>query len=248
MFAPTATSAARASEGGRSSGAPPASLHAAFAPNRLGAPAAITFILDIDPPTLSAPPPLAGIDFSYPPGLGFATSGLGLAACDPAHLETEGAPACPANSKIGSGRATVQVAFGPDLVAERVALALFTGPSPDGFLHILILATGREPIDARIVMTGVLRPGHLNITVPAVPGLPGGPDVSLAQIQATLGGALTYHETVHGKVISYRPKGIGLPASCPRGGWRVGATLAFTGGGQSHAGDAVRCPPHRRRA
>ncbi|HEX4188956.1 MAG TPA: hypothetical protein VHY83_13755 [Solirubrobacteraceae bacterium] len=227
---------------------PPTRLHAAFIPKRLGAASSISFTVNIDPPALGEPPPLSAIDFSYPSGLGFATSGLGLASCDPARLEGEGAAACPANSMMGAGHAVVQVVFGPDIVQEQVSLALFAGPSADGYLHLLILASGGEPVEARIVMAGVLLPGHLQITVPPVPGLPGAPAVALTQIQATLGGALTYHERVRGRLISYRPKGIGLPASCPRGGWRLGATLAFMGGGQSHAQDVIACPARRRPA
>jgi hypothetical protein len=225
---------------------PPLQLVATFLPKRLGAPTSIHFTVDIDPPALSEPPPLSAIDVSYPSGLGFATSGLGLAACDPARLQAAGAAACPANSKMGAGAAVVQVVFGTEVISEHVGLGLFAGPSPDGYLHLLILATGTEPVEARIVMAGILLPGHLRITVPPVPGLPGAPGVALTQIQATLGGALTYYEHAHGKLIAYRPRGIGLPPRCPRGGWRLAASLAFIGGGLSQARDVIGCPPRRR--
>jgi hypothetical protein len=239
--APTSSVAVRSSLLG-----PPTQLSAAFLPERLGAPTSIYFTVDIDPPALSVPPPLSAIDVSYPSGLGFATSGLGLASCDPARLQGGGAGACPENSKMGAGTAVVQVVFGTEVVPEPVSLGLFAGPSPDGYLHLLILASGKAPVEARIVMTGVLLPGHLHITVPPVPGLPGAPDVALTQIRATLGGALTYYERVRGKLIAYRPRGIGLPARCPRGGWRLAASLAFSDGGVSHARDVIACPAHRR--
>ncbi len=200
----------------------------------------------IDPPAEAQPPPLSLVDFSYPTGLGFATSGLGVASCSVSRLELEGAIACPADSRLGSGNAIAEVAFGPTVVQEYVYLGLFAGPSPDGYLHMLILATAKEPIQARIVMTGVLLPGHLRISVPTVPGLPGGPDVSIAQIHATIGGHLTYYEHIKGKLLAYHPPGIGLPDSCPRGGWRLETTLMFLEGTQSIAHTTVRCPRTRR--
>jgi hypothetical protein len=225
---------------------PPARLLAQFIPLRLGAPTSVRFALEIDPPTLSAPPPLTGVDVQFPDDLGLATSGLGVAECQPGALEALGVAACPADSKVGSGSASVDVSFGIAVVQEHVTLTLFAGPSPDGYLHLLIAAEGSEPVQARIVIDGVLLPGELQLSVPVVPGLPGAPDVSIKQISATLGGALTYYEPTHGRLIAYRPRGIGLPASCPPQGWRMSATLAFQGGSQSRASDVVRCP--RRRA
>ena len=192
------------------------------------------------------PPPLTQIDFSYPDNLGFATSGLGLAECDPVQLQNLGSQACPPNSKMGGGSATVEVPFGTDLVKERVSLSLFAGPSPDGFVHLLILASGKEPVEARILITAVLLPGRLQVTVPPIVGLPGAPNVSISQIRASLGGPLTYYEHRHGHTVAYRPKGIGLPGTCPHGGWRVGTRLAFGDGQHSQAQTVISCPRPRR--
>jgi hypothetical protein len=186
------------------------------------------------------------VELGFPRDLGLATSGLGLAECDPAALARLGEAACPANSRMGGGSATVGVSFGPALVREHVTLALFAAPSSDGFIHMAILATGREPINARIVMAGVLLPGRVQISVPPVPSVPGATDVSMLALEATLGGALTYYERVHGHMVAFRPRGIALPRSCPRGGWRMSAHVAFADGTVSHAQTAVRCPRSRR--
>ena len=106
---------------------------------------------------------------------------------------------------MGSGSAVVEVPFGSDLVSEHVALEVFAGPSSDGFVHLLILASGAEPVEARILITAVLLVGHLQITVPGIPGLPGAPNVSINRIRASLGGALTYYEHIHGHPVAYRP-------------------------------------------
>lgn len=225
------------------SGGPPTSLAASFTPKKLGAATSISFAVNIDPPEVATPPPpLTQIEFSYPNNLGFATSGLGLAECSPVQLQNLGSQACPPNSKMGGGSATVEVPFGTDLVKEHVSLSLFAGPSPDGYVHLLVLAAGKEPVEARILITAVLLPGHLQITVPPIPGLPGAPNVSVSQIQANLGGPLTYYERLHGRTIAYRPRGISLPSSCPRGGWRIGTNLAFANGLRSSAAAVVRCP------
>jgi len=244
--APSASAAPHARHPGHTDGSgPPTSLTAAFAPKHLGQATTVTFAIAIDPPAEGEPPPLSEVDFSYPADLGFATSGLGLASCDPAKLQAEGRHVCPPNSKMGSGEAAVAVAFGAGVIKEGVTLELFAGPSPDGYLHLLILAEGREPVQARIVITAVLLPGHLRITVPAVAGLPGASDVALTHIRASLGGGLTYYEHSRGRTIAYRPKGIGLPDRCPRGGWRLGASLRFADGSSSSARTSVSCPSRR---
>jgi hypothetical protein len=232
---------------GAGTAAPVTKVAASFTPKRLGAATTVTFALNIDPPAETMPPPLSQIDFSYPGNLGFATSGLGLAACDPRTLEVQGGRACPPDSRMGGGTATVGVGFGAASVAENVVLELFAAPSTDGYVHLAILAHGVEPVLARIVITGVLLAGHLQIEVPLIAGLPGGPDVVIEQLRASLGGALTYYEHVHGHLVGYRPKGIGLPDSCPRGGWPVGAQLAFQNGQRSQAATAITCPRRRSR-
>ncbi len=229
------------------SAGPSASLAGTFAPKRLGQPATVMFALNIDPPGQAAPPPLSQIDFSYPGNLGFATSGLGLAACDPVALGANGGQACPPNSRMGGGSATVAVTFGAEMIEEHVALELFAAPSADGYVHLAILAEGKAPVEARIIITAVLLAGHMQINLPAVKGLAGTPDVAIKEIRASLGGALTYYERVRGRVVAYRPRGIGLPNSCPRGGWQLGARLAFQNGQRSQARAVVACPRGRRR-
>ncbi len=172
------------------------------------------------------PAPVSQVQVAFPSDLGLATSGLGLAECDPAALQREGESACPADPRLGDGSATVGDAFGPSVVDEHVTLGLFAAPSDDGYIHMAIAASGLEPIDARIVMAGVLLPGRLQVTVPAVASLPGEPDVAVLSLQARLGGALSYYEHAHGKTVAYRPRGIGCPhtlragAGACRLGWR----------------------------
>jgi hypothetical protein len=226
-------------------GGPPAALAASFNPKRLGAATTVTLAITIDPPAQIVPAAVSTVELAFPSDLGLATSGLGLATCDPALVQELGAEVCPADSKMGSGEAIAAVAFGPDVVHEHVTLGLFASPSSDGYIHLAIVAEGREPISARIVMSAVLLPGRLQISVPAVPSLPGAPDVALVALSATLGGKLTYYERAHGRTIAYHPRGIALPDRCPHGGWRLSARLAFLDGTASRAGTVVACPRPR---
>jgi hypothetical protein len=224
---------------------PAAKVGAAFTPDRLGAASSISIAMAIDAPAEAQPPPLSTIAVSFPTDLGLATSGLGLASCSPITLEDIGPKGCPPNSKMGSGSAAVEVAFGPTIVPENVTLDLYAAPSNDGYIHLGILATGHAPVGASVVLNAVLLPGSLQITVPAIVSLPGAPLVSLLAMRANLGGALTYYQREHPLSVAYRPQGIGLPDRCPLGGWKLGATFTFVEGQSSSAQTAVPCPGGR---
>jgi hypothetical protein len=224
---------------------PIARMSAAFTPERLGAPTTVSFAFQVQDVTAD-PAPLAGVSLSYPRGLGLATSGLGLAACSPGELEAFGPLVCPPNSRMGEGSALVELRIGPTLVHETVALTLLAGPSTDGRLHFLVYATGEFPVSATLVLTAVLLPEHLSIVVPPIPSLPEAPYVALAEMHLTLGGHLTYYETLHGRSVAYHPAGVGLPSSCPHGGFPFGAHFDFLDGEHASARTAVACPRRRR--
>lgn len=182
------------------------------------------------------------MQLAYPSNLGLATSGLALAACEPSALELLGVDACPADSRMGSGAALVEIPIDSDVVMEKAQLALFAGPSPDGHLHVLVYVAGTSPVQAYVILRGELVAQRLNIAVPSIPTLPGASDVILTRMQLTLGGRLTYYERVHGTTLAYNPPGIGLPDRCPAGGFPFAATFAFADGSQASASTAVPCP------
>jgi hypothetical protein len=238
----SATALAQTSTG--TAGGPAVAVSAMFSPERLGAATAVSFDVKISPPAATGPIPLAAVQVSYPLSLGLATSGLGLETCEPAALQIEGPSVCPADSKMGEGSAVVEVPFGSDIVAEHVVLGIFAAPSSDGYIHLAILAHGLHPVVAQVVLSGVMLPGLLEISIPPITGVPG-VYASVVDVQATVGGALTYYEHARGRTVAYRPKGIGLPDSCPRGGFKLGANLAFSDGERSRAGTTVPCPEPR---
>jgi hypothetical protein len=143
---------------------------------------------------------------------------------------------------MGSGTARIELQLGETLVKEKVSLTLLAGPSNDGYLHLLLYVSGAYPVEAIVVARAVLLPGRLSISVPPIPSLPEAPYVSLAQLRITLGGRLTYYETVKGQRVPYHPAGVGLPQTCPRGGFAFAATFAYLDGSHSRAATAVPCP------
>ena len=222
-----------------------ATLSVKLTPERLGAPTTLSFGFAIVPGS-GAASALTGVELQYPADLGIGTSGLGLASCSPALLESRGPAACPANSRIGYGSALVEIPIGSETVRETAGVALVAGPSPDGSLQLLLCVTGETPVAARLVLSTQLRPGRLQITVPPVQSLPEAPYISLVRLHATLGGRLTYYEHVHGRTIAYRPRGIGLPRACPRRGFHFAAALSFLDGSRSVASATVPCPRRHR--
>jgi hypothetical protein len=220
-------------------------LSAKFTPEKLGAPTAISLGVDIAGVGETLPSALTGIDFHYPSGFALATSTLGLTACDEAKLEAEGPRACPANSRMGGGSATVEFPLGPEIRAEPAQIAIFAGPPSEGHVHMLIFAMGEAPVYGQIVMSAVLLSGELHFTVPLVASLPASPDVAVVRLRVTIGGKLTYYERTAGRTIAFRPHGISLPQRCPRGGFRFAASFSFLDGSQVPASTLVPCPPKR---
>ncbi len=218
-----------------------ARISARFTPEHLGAATTVSFSFRIIP-TGRAPAPMSAVELGYPPNLGFATSGLGVAACSPQALEELGSTTCPANSRMGSGSAEVEIPIGPALVREDVTLQVFAGPSPDGYLHVLVYVSGEHPVYAQVVLAGVLFPGRLRLVIPPIPSLPSGPYVAVSHMSLTLGGNLTYYEGTGSRRVAYRPPGVGLPRTCPRGGFAFIASFAFIDGSHSRARTVVPCP------
>lgn len=192
------------------------------------------------------PSPLIGVEFHYPSNLGIATSGLGVASCAVADVEAHGPSVCPPNSVMGRGSALVRIPVGGEVESEVAEITLIAGPSPDGVVRLIVTAVGHSPVIARVVMPSVLSAGNLQLTVPLVASLPEAPDVSVVEVRATLGGNLTYRGRRGGRTVLYRPKGIILPKSCPRGGFRFSASFQFQDGTRASARSTVACPRRRR--
>jgi hypothetical protein len=230
-----------------------ARLTATLTPEHLGEGTTIGFNLRIVTPGGAIPPPLTEVDLRYPEDLGIATSGLGLATCAPTLLEAAGPLGCPADSVMGIGSAVAEIPVGPEVVHETAPVTIFRAPTEDGQIAMVLYANGADPVDAQILLPSLLLPasapfgGRVKIDVPLVPSLPDSPDVAVVRLTTTLGPlGITYYEREHGHTLAYRPRGLQLPDSCPRGGFPFAAQLSFVGGSSATAHAVVACPDARR--
>jgi hypothetical protein len=238
---------------GSAHAAPSASLHVAFAPERLGQGTTLRFSVHIAAGAGDVPPALTRLQLRFPSNLGVASSGLGIAVCSPARLQALGPEGCPVDSRMGHGSALAEFPIGPQIVSQTAELSVVRGPEQEGHLTLLFYAYSRNPLEARIVLPALLLPGptpgdeSIQIDLPPVPGLPGASDVALVALNVAVGPqGLTYHEEAHGRLVAYRPQGILLPHICPRGGFAFAAAFSFLGAGEVNAASTVPCPARRR--
>lgn len=224
-------------------------LRAALTPERLGGGTTIHFSFTVTAPEGQIPPAVVEIDLLYPANLGIANSGLGFASCHQPELEADGPSGCPADSVMGFGSGVVEVPFGPQVLHETARVVSFMAPVHDERLALLFYAVGESPVAAQIVLPGTVLPasapfgGELATEVPLMQSLPGAPDASLVSFDATLGPSrVTYYEYAHGRSIPYHPRGIRLPPTCPRGGFRFAGRFTFENETQASAQTSVPCP------
>jgi hypothetical protein len=228
---------------------PSIKLAASFTPERLGKGTTIKIGFHVAYPSGEAPLAATEIQFFLPPGLGIATSELGLQNCLPARLELFGRAACPSNSLMGHGTATTAVPFGSRFVTEHTSVTLFSGPVQGGDPQLLFVTVGEYPVIAEVVFSALVLPagphfgGLIETKLPLVPSVPDGPDVALLGLQTTIGPAgIVYHEDIDGRIVNFRPRGILLPRSCPRGGFPFAVHLSFNDDAGASAGATVPCP------
>jgi hypothetical protein len=231
-----------------------ASLRASFSPNRLGAPTTISFGFKLSTVEGAAPPPLTGLLLHMPAGMNYTRTTLGLAICQPAALLAKGLNGCSPNSRLGYGSALVEVPFGVESGHEIPEIQALSGPSPNGNLVVLFYANGLFPVSAQLTFSGEVLPdsgrfgSQLATTVPLVTSVPGGPDVSIVSVQTTIGPShLTYYKHVHGRRVSFHPRGVAVPERCPRGGFPFAAEFTFQDQSRTSAATTVPCPPTRHR-
>jgi hypothetical protein len=227
-----------------------ATLHASFSPDRLGRPTTISFGFHVKTSEGTAPAPMTRMDLHMPAGMNYTTTDLGLAICHPAELLEKGLGGCPANSRLGFGTAFVEVPFGRGAGREIPELQALMGPSPKGNLVVLFYANGLYPVSAQLTFSGEVLPdsgpfgSQLSTNVPLVTSVPGGPDVSIINVQTTIGPShLTYYRYAHGHRVPFTPRGVAVPRRCPRHGFPFAADFTFQDGSTTSATTTVPCPP-----
>jgi hypothetical protein len=225
-------------------------LEAGFTPEKLGAPTTIDFGFRVSSSVPGAiPSPVIGVDLYLPAEMGLATSTLGLAVCQPQRLLEFGLKGCPANARVGFGRAVGELRAEGEVVMEAANVQALLGPNVNQHEQVLFYVEGEAPVSAELVFPGELLPssspafsGHLKTSVPIVTAWSEGPDISVTRFSSSLGPrGLTYYRHVHGFVVPFRPRGISVPARCPAGGFSFRADLTFLDGSRVSASRAVPC-------
>jgi hypothetical protein len=225
-------------------------LRVGFAPDRPGARTTIHFGFTIDGPGGSPPSPLTSVNLHLPAHLGLVGTTLGLASCDPEALLLGGPRACPTNSRVGYGLANAEVPYGPEIVKEEnVSVNAYYGAIEHGRITVIFFAEGWEPVYAAAVFPGELTEetgrysGSLHTTIPLIPSVPEGPDVSVSSFSSTLGPQhLTYYHHRHGRLVPFHPRGVAVPRHCPPGGYPFAADFSFQDGTRVTAHSAAPCP------
>jgi len=227
----------------------------AFVPYKLGASTTITSNVKISTVNGEVPPPLVKIELQFPKSLSLISSNLGLAICDARNLEDEGQTGCSPNSRIGTGTAHVAVPFGPEIVNEATDMIAYMGAPVHEGVTMILYGEGRTPVYAQMLLQGSLVAGDgpfnellLTSNLPLIPTLPGAKDVSMISMQLTLGPrSLKYYKRVHGRTVSFHPRGLVLPPACPGGGFPFTSTLTFQDGFVRHINVVVPCPKRKRK-
>jgi len=224
-----------------------AKLNVSLIPEHLGAGTTISFAFQINGPHGQTPSPLTKVDLRYPTDFGLITSGLGLYTCTRAELEATGA--CPPDSLMGYGSALAEIPLPEDTIFETAKITTWMSTIQEGHIGLLFLAKAGRPVTAELIFPSLILSatppfgGNLATTVPIVPTIPEGPNVSVTQLRSTIGPMhITYYQTFHGKTTAYHPQGIRLPHTCPHSGFPFLATFNFLDGTHASAKTSVACP------
>jgi hypothetical protein len=249
VLACAAGAAGRTSFIGTAAAAQRVKLGVQLSPERLGAGTTIEFSIQISAPGRLVPSPLSELDFRYPAKIGLLTSGLGRATCTTAALEDFGKGGCPANALMGFGSALVEIQVGREVVHEAGVMSIWMGPVSGEELQLLFYANAVTPASEQLVFGGLLAEasapfgGSLNTRIPPIPWNPEAPPASIAHFTARIGPRnVTYYRHAGGREIPYRPEGLRLPHSCPRGGFPFAGSFTFMDGTTATAQTSVPCP------
>jgi hypothetical protein len=192
------------------------------------------------------------MSLDLPAKMGLATSTLGLAQCAPATLGEQGPEGCPANAQVGIGTAHAELRVEHEILSESATVHALLGPTAGENEQVLFYVEALTPVGAQFVFPGVILPasgrysGRLDTTIPLIPTWSDGPDVSVTSFSSTIGPrGLTYYRHVKGRFVPFHPRGIAVPARCPRGGFPFRAEFTFLDRTRATATSAVPCPaPH----
>lgn len=221
---------------------PPAGTSATIAPfllpDRLGARGVLTFTVSYAGGEHDVPSPVLRSVMRLPAGLSLDIPAL--RSCSTTRLWADGRTGCPAQSRIGSGHALVEVYAGSQILTEDVALSVFLGPPRNVQPTFEILGQGYTPLDERVVLTGTVLPDtppygeELVLSIPPIPTLPFEPDASMATFSLTIGASQRHRARDANTIV--------VPLSCPAGGFPFAGEFTYANGSSGSALATAPCP------
>ena len=178
-------------------GATQSKITASFSPNTGGKPAHINFDVMTFSTTGGVPQPGTHAVVHLPKGLKYSANGFTRCNID---LSNPNAGNCPAKSKVGSGSSVVAALVGAAAVNENATVTAYAGPKKNGHDTLLLYAVGTTPISTQITLVGELIPGDkspysykLDVPIPAIPTVPGGPNASITDFKTNIGANAKFH-------------------------------------------------------
>jgi hypothetical protein len=236
-----ATATAQASEN--------VALHASFTPNTLGAPTNLSATASFSSVLPGSQPPIVKVAAYGPAGMVVDTRGAGTCTASPATLEATGPRACPADSRIGFGKASGLEELAGELIPGPFTFEFFLRPKQDGHIALMIYVNAVTPTAEQLVLVAsevrAPKPYGLGISfaVPIVPSLPGAPLGWVDHLLLTLGSAhASFRKTIHGKSRLVHVRGLVAPRSCPPGGFPIEGNFEFADGSTTTAKASIPCP------
>lgn len=217
-----------------------ATITPSLSPDRLGARASLTFTIRYAGGEFGVPSPVRRSVLRFPAGMSLDVPSL--QSCTAARLRARGPGGCPAQSRLGVGRALAEAHAGSQTITEDVALWAFLGPPRNLEPTFEILAQGYTPLDERFVFSGsVLTDSapygeRLVMSIPPVPTLPLESDASIVSFSLTVGAS---------RRRSGGQTAVLVPSRCPAGGFPFAAGFTYADGSTGNALARIPCPGSR---
>jgi len=167
------------------------------------------------------PPPISGAVFHLPEGTGIDTNAVPRCTATDEEIRAVGTGACPADSKVGSGKLTAITGFGPPADPANADVTIFNG---DRQLIEVVTApdTDRALGSDRVTIEGSTLTAH----PPATPGGPPDGRTSVKEIHLMID--RTGYATA--------------PPDCPSGGrWSYSSSYEFADGSRDENAGTLEC-------
>lgn len=222
-------------------------VNANFRPDRLGASTNLSLSASFNSSPGRPPSPITRFTLYAPAGMGVDTRGAGT--CVASALERQGPAGCPADSRAGFGGGVGALELPGETLHVPYTLDVFFASRQSGLLRLLAYASASAPVGVQLVLVARQIPAPkpyglgFSVEVPLISTFPGASEASIESVFLTIGSPdVAYYKSVHGRERLVRLRGIGVPKSCPRGGFPVEGIVDFADGTTLTANPTISCP------